>query len=238
MAATVSLNRSDDYVRGLYHLRYDVRELTSFTRMAFIQIASDKYNDNPFNLMARGNLDGLTEEWAPAKGGWTYSRTGLECTGKTPWFSLHDHQDEDGAGTYGAWANRGLIIRSWRARLGGVDQTVPYASIYGTLNGPASALVELNPSPGVTQLIPGDYVDALVEFVIVPQWAGDYYGPNNNLKAALNTSQNTAMEMREAHRRPHRAPALEQHAGKRIRPRPISIRLAHAQRTHHPPTTQ
>jgi hypothetical protein len=51
--------------------------------------------------------------------------------------------------------------------------------------------VELSPPPGVDRLEPGDYVDALVELVVVPQSAGDYYGPNENLRADLEQNGET-----------------------------------------------
>jgi hypothetical protein len=37
----------------------------------------------------------------------------------------------------------------------------------------------------VKQLLPGDYVDAELVHVVVPQRADDYYGPNENLRQAL-----------------------------------------------------
>ena len=39
--------------------------------------------------------------------------------------------------------------------------------------------------------MPGDFVEAVVEHVVVPQFAADYYGPNANLAAALKAGQNT-----------------------------------------------
>ena len=38
---------------------------------------------------------------------------------------------------------------------------------------------------------PGDYVDAVIEHVIVPQHAADYYGPNRALRTALEKDQDT-----------------------------------------------
>ena len=189
LACTVMVYRTDDLVRGCYRVRYDVRQPVSFSRLAFFQMAADNYSDNQFNLMARGDENGLLEEWRPPWGGW-YSRTGMPCTGQAPWFSLHDAISRDSS-AYGAWANRGLVIRSWNARLGGQEAPIPYAAVVGTQNGYPSAAVELSAPPGVTQLLAGDYVEADIVQVVMPQFASDYYGPNVKLAAALAGGENT-----------------------------------------------
>jgi hypothetical protein len=194
----VSLYRTDDIVRGVYRLRYDVRSPVSFSRLAFFQMASDNYSDNQFNLMARGNEGGLIEEWRPPWTGWGYSRTGIPCPGRVPWVSMHDAISRNTTAC-GAWANRGVVIRSWQARLGGADAPTPYMAVYQTYNGMPSAIMELSAPPGVSQLVAGDYADAEVVQVIMPQYATDYYGPNANLRSALTQWENTwAMIGREA----------------------------------------
>ena len=55
------------------------------------------------------------------------------------------------------------------------------------------------PPPGVAQLEPGDFVEATFEHVIMPQFAEDYYGPNEALRKALAKDGNTwRMMCREA----------------------------------------
>src|SRR5205085_1005252 len=109
-----------------------------------------------------------------------------------PWFSLHAGQAADSQTD--CWANRGLVIRSWSARLNG-QTALPYASVFGG----SVANVELSAPPGVHQLVAGDYVDAEIVQVIMPQYADNYYGPNAALAAALQNGQNTSrMIQREA----------------------------------------
>ncbi len=180
--------RTDDYVRGLYTIRYDVvAPVDNLTRLAFFQMGADGYNTNPFDKFARGSLAGLEETWdaSTTRGGWTYHRRGIELTGEQPWFAMYEYGvPEKNAG---AWANRGVIIRSWKARLGGVECPHPFYSVYGTVDGNVpSALVELSPPEGLTRLTAGDFVEAVVEMMVVPQFAADYYGPNQNLSALLN----------------------------------------------------
>jgi hypothetical protein len=189
--------RSDDINRAIHRIRYDVLKPTPFQRLAFYQVGADNYNDHQFTTLARGDAAGLREEWEPPRGGRRYSRTGIVCDGETPWFSLHGAINRDQK--EGAWANRGLVVRNWSARLGAKSVNHPTAAVFGTENGPPSASLELTPPPGVTELQPGDFVEAVLELVIMPISDEDYYGPNAALRVALRSGGNTwKMVLREA----------------------------------------
>jgi hypothetical protein len=181
----VSSPRCDDINRSYHRIRYDVLKSTPFKRLAFYQVGADRYNDHQFGRIALGNAaDGLIEEWDCPQGGRMYHRTAMPCEGPMPWFSLHEGQ-RNAHHPHGAWANRGLVVRSWRARLFGQDVPVPHAWVYGTDNGVPSANVELGPPDGTDTLQPGDFVEADVEFIVLPQHACDYYGPNEALRSHL-----------------------------------------------------
>ena len=181
--------RCDDINRAVHVLRYDVLKPTGFKRLAFYQLGADRYNDHRFGKLARGNETGMLEEWdAPRDGKPQYHRTGIPCPGRSPWFSLHEAVSKDTEG--GAWANRGLVLRSWKARLGG-KECPPFAACYGTHNGPASCNIELVPPTGLTELKAGDFVAATVELLVLPQFARDYYGPNEKLRKDLEANENT-----------------------------------------------
>jgi len=181
--------RCDDINRAYHRFRYDVLQPVRFERLAFYQLGADRYNNHQFRKLARGNETGLLEEWdAPRTGRPGYRRKAIPCPGRSPWFSLHEAISKDSQG--GAWANRGLVIRSWKARLGG-KPTPPFAACYGTQNGPPSCNIELTPPPGLADLKPGDYVEAVVELLVLPQFARDYYGPNEKLREDLAVNENT-----------------------------------------------
>lgn len=186
----VGTPRCDDVNRAYHRMRYDVLKDVPFSRLAFYQLGADSYNDHTFTTMARGNAGGVIEEWNPEPGGRKYLKSGIPCEGRAPWFSLHGGE-RNKHHAQGAWANRGLVVRAWKARLGGRECAAPFAAVYGTHDGIASANVELAPPPDVTALKAGDYVEAEVELLIVPMAAGDYYGPNANLRADLEANANT-----------------------------------------------
>lgn len=192
----VSTPRTDDLNRAYHRLRYDILKPTPFRRLAFYQLGSDRYHWHQYGRLARGNAAGLIEEFDPGRGGRAYRRTGIPCPGTAPWFSLHDGIAADGGKPVeGGWATRGLVIRSWKARLGG-REAAPYASIFGTEAGRVpSANLELSAPPELKELQPGDFVEADLELLILPMVAGDYYGPNTSLKASLETTANTWREV-------------------------------------------
>jgi len=190
-SVTASLGRTDDLVRGVYQIRLNVKEVTDFSRFAVFQVGADSYNYTSERKMAFGNEGGLIKEWSAQWGGDAYRTEPAECTGRVPWISLHDAAPRFRKGDAGAWANRGLVIRSWKARLGG-KTAAPWVAERGvSARGADTSVIDILPPPGVTRLEPGDYVEATIEYIVMPQFAKDYYGPNKELRAALAESENT-----------------------------------------------
>ena len=91
------------------------------------------------------------------------------------------------------------MIRSWRARLGG-NECGPWFAEHGIGAGAQStSTADILPPPDVQRLEPGDFVEATIEHIVVPQFARDYYGPNESLRQALGRDENTwRMVHREA----------------------------------------
>lgn len=190
-AATVSLGRTDDLVRGVYRLRLEVQKPVEFSRFVIFQIGADTYSYTGERRLALGNETGMLREWETQWGGDAYRTAPLECRGRVPWISLHEAVRRAAKSEQGAWANRGIVIRSWKARLGG-KEAAPWVAERGVeARGSPSSTVDLVPPPGVTRLVPGDFVEAIVEHLVLPQFAGDYYGPNEGLRAALQSGGNT-----------------------------------------------
>ena len=186
---TASLARTDDVVRGVYQIRMEVMEEVDFSRLVLFQVGSDTYLVTSEGKFAVGDEDGLRNEWKASWGGNVNRTEPVECEGRIPWVSLHEAQPMIGA--QGALANRGLIIRSWKARLGG-EKASPWVVEYGSERGrKQSSTIDLVPPPRVTRLQKGDFVEATLELVILPQFEKDYYGPNRELSEALSEDENT-----------------------------------------------
>ncbi len=188
---TVSLGRTDDLVRGIYRIRMDVTKPVPFSRFAIFQVGADHYQSSSEKKMAIGNESGLIREWPTQWGGNIYRGEPMLAEGENPWISLHESVPHKPDQT-GANANRGIVIRSWEAQLGG-KKADPWFSERGlNLSGKTvSSTIDLIPPPGVTRLQPGDYVEAVIEHLVMPQFAADYYGPNASLRTALEQHENT-----------------------------------------------
>ena len=189
-AEMVSLSRTDDIVRGVYRVRMDVTQPVDFSRLVLFQIGADTYSYTGERKMAVGDATGLVREWDTQWGGDEYRTQALECAGTTPWVSLHQAVRRPSADK-GAWANRGVVIREWKARLGGKDARPWVAERGAVVGGAATSTLDIVPPPDVTRLLPGDFVEATIEHLVLPQAATDYYGPNEPLRAALATMQDT-----------------------------------------------
>ena len=197
-ATTVSINRSDDLVRATYRLHMKVNKDTDFSRLALFQVGSDSYNTTREKKFAVGNDDLLSKEWATTWGGNSYRTDPIELVGTNPWVSLHEgtiiRQEGKEPG-----ANRGFVIRNWKAKLGG-KEAQPWIRERGIdLHRRESSIVDLLPPPSVTRLQAGDYLEATIEHLVIPKGKKDYYGPNKELQKALAQSGNTwRMVAREA----------------------------------------
>ncbi|MEP2776155.1 MAG: LamG-like jellyroll fold domain-containing protein [Luteolibacter sp.] len=198
-SSTVSLARTDDIVRGTYRLRMDVDQAMDFSRFVIFQVGSDTYNFTLESKMAIGDADGLKKEWATTWGGDTYRTAPAELSGRAPWVSLHEGAPRKPTDIMGAWANRGIIVRSWKAKLGGKDASAWMAEHGVTRGSSESSTADFVPPPGVTRLLPGDFIEATFEHIVMPQSAETYYGPNEALRSALAKGGNTwRMIQREA----------------------------------------
>ena len=188
----VSITRSDDYVRAFHRLRYDVTQPVRFQRLAFFQLGADFYNDTPARRVAIGDIQGMREEWTPPGAQGAFDRRAVALAGAQPWVSIHG-LDRATLGKGGAAASRGLVIRSWRALLGGEPNATPHVSTFCNEWGQRNfkTVIDLAPPLEVTALQPGDYVEAEVEIVVFPADAKSYYGSNEPFREALISDADT-----------------------------------------------
>lgn len=193
---TVSLFRTDDIVRGVYRFRYDVRDVVDFDRLVLFQCGGDHYSYTGERLFARGNEQGLVQEWQTQWGGNVYRTDPVELSGRIPWLSMHEAVPREEGAT---WANRGLVIRHWDAVLAGQPARPWVAERGARVRGTDTSLLDILPPPDVNRLLPGDHVEGEITHVVMPQYASDYYGPNANLTTVLKQTENAwRMIYREA----------------------------------------
>lgn len=231
-AATVSLARADDIVRGTYRLRLDATTEVDFSRFVIFQVGADTYSYTGERKFARGNENGLVHEWDASWGGDVYRTKPAKCVGAVPWISLHEAVPRPGREHRGAWANRGIVIRSWEARLGG-KKAAPWVAERGVkARGRDTSTIDIIPPPGVTRLEAGDFIDLTVEHIIMPQFAEDYYGPNHGLRDALKAWGNTWRMIHREATGNHRRVAMSTGALEGLHPA-IAVRVSEGQAEFH-----
>jgi hypothetical protein len=188
----VSLTRRDDYLRAFHRLRFDAARAVPAQRLAFFQLGADFYNDTPARWVAFGDIQGVRQEWTPPRGSGIFDRRAVPLAGDQAWVSIHG-LDRAALTKGGAAGSRGLIVRSWRAVLGGKPAPTPHLSTFCNEWGQGNfkTVIELVPPPGISALRPGDSVEAEVEIVVFPTDARSYYGPNEPFRQALTTSADT-----------------------------------------------
>lgn len=182
----VALARSDDFLRAFHRLRYDVKQPVKWQRLAFFQLGADFYNDTPARRVALGDAGGLRDEWSPPRVQGVFDRRAVPLAGAQPWVSIHG-LERTALNKGGAAASRGLILRSWHARLDGKSRATPHLSTFCTEWGQGNfrTVIELSPPADVSALRPGDFVEAEVEIVVFPADAEAYYGTNSAFREAL-----------------------------------------------------
>ncbi len=191
-AYTVQLARVDDYVRVFLKIRYDILKNTEFSRLAFCQMPSDYYNSMKYDKIAIGNVNGMTSEWQTKTNSWKYDKQSIPMPGNQPWVSLHAVKEKNNQGLF-TEASRGLIVRQWKAVLGGNKVNTPHISTHMTGSHISNIRVasELSPPPGLKTLQQGDFMETDIELVILPSQAELYYGPNKLFQQALAKDVNT-----------------------------------------------
>jgi hypothetical protein len=168
----------------------NVTEPVDFSRFVIFQIGADSYLSTREKKFAVGYGNGVIKEWDAQWGGNAYKGDPVQAHGHVSWASLQDVDIPPGS--VGARANRGIIVRNWKAKLGG-KEVFPWFAEHGIDRGHnfQASTMDLIPPPGVKRFEPGDYIEATIEHIVMPRLASDYYGPNEALRAALQKDQNT-----------------------------------------------
>ena len=185
---TFYLNRSDDFTRVYYKIKIKALQATPFTRFDIFQLGSDTYNYRKAQSLAYGNDAGLLGQYTPSNAGTnTYTTPATALTGTNPWIWSGDGKFFDLQGGIGIETNNGIIIRSYKAILGGQPSNIPYFRERSSSNPNAMKPSQycLVPPPTITSFAQGDSIELWLETVCLPKQRTDYYGTDANFIQAL-----------------------------------------------------
>lgn len=189
---TASIGRSDDITRGIYKIKLKVLEDTEFKDFSIVEFASSRYHHVKSKNLAWGDETGVRKEWESTVGGEPrYITEKVPAEGRYIWFSFNDSKYTSKQLERFKLAERGFIIRDWRAKIRGDEDVLPWFAEYTTAGGTygdKSSIIKITPPKGCNSFKAGDFIEATVELIIIPSNIDDYYGPNRNFATALEKS--------------------------------------------------
>jgi hypothetical protein len=187
LTAQTHLVRTDDLVRAYYVLHYEFLEDVDYARMGLFQIAADNYSDNGFTKYAYGDSTGvLLDATVPNHGTTGYASDadrGIEMTGEHPWVFMYD-SNRTGGNLPEHVADVGFVIRDYTAVINGTTIVNPHININRTNNGGWSQMafeLGLPFDPNHTIIEAGSTIDAIVEYLVIPNDISLYYGPSTDI---------------------------------------------------------
>mmetsp|Transcript_135617 Transcript_135617/g.377706 ORF Transcript_135617/g.377706 Transcript_135617/m.377706 type:complete len:1031 (+) Transcript_135617:59-3151(+) len=186
---TVSTWTVDDMPRHLHAVRYEFLKNVVYPRLVVYQVGADFYNDvGRVSDFVYGNGDGRLLDvgtMPPLRAGYRhYNASWPDCQDPGPcWFALVSGHIPEWNGV----AHRGLVVRKWRARLGGVDRpSTEHPAFYLLGNGQGhKAGVELTVPGGITSFAPGDFIEAEFELFLYPSSPSIFYGTSSKFQSWL-----------------------------------------------------
>ena len=177
----VSGARTDDFVRLFLKLRYKALKSFTFSRLAFFQTGSETYNYRALQkefVVSSTGTGGHTVHTRTCAGGTSKSSNKMyeggpfrtSMSGTAPWWiALNDNQDPATIASAGGMVvgDKGLVIRKFKARLGGVEQQSPSFSVL-------CDKIELGTPAGLLNLVKDDFVEMDLEFMVLPRVGSEY----------------------------------------------------------------
>jgi len=177
-SVTISGSRTDDLVRVFMDVRLDVLGDIEFSRLAFFQMSAEVYSYGAsFQRFAWGGSGTQTtymprdcsagsgsqmrsaESLYAADGGVPFREA---MNGSAPWWVAFENNTLEATSDSMYFGDRGLVIRSFEARLGGQEQASPSFSVL-------CDKIELGTPAGLSQLAAGDYVTMSLELLVLPR---------------------------------------------------------------------
>ncbi len=179
---TAMLGRTNDMVKGRYHIKMKVVKDIEFKNFAVFTNAAYRYYFGNHGKVAYGNDKGIIREWKAAQGEHKEGFIGgkFVADGNNTWMA----QTETTVSMTKPKipANRGIILRDWNATIGGEKNSKAYWGEYMIpqkfKHHPPKSISMVTTKEGVTSFKAGDYIDATVDFIVFQLSSDRYCGDN------------------------------------------------------------
>lgn len=189
--AQVSTLRTDDYCRTFQKLRYTFNQDVSAKKIWLYKLGRTHHYQTP--RLAYGNIDGLIKEHdvpETLEQGRVFLSE-VELSGREPHWLAFVGASETGDGRTKPNGYRGLIVRAYKALIGGKTYATPTFSAPVHRANPTNLDIELLPPAGIREFSKGDRIELDLELITLPRIANDYYGPNEFFRTHITAKPNS-----------------------------------------------
>ena len=177
--------RTDDYSRSFQNFRYDFDKNVAADEATIFKLGRTRNYSTP--KIAYGNVNGLLKQQTiPGGLGEGYIFVGeTTFSGQGPWWVAFP--EGRSSGIPGGTGYKALIIRKFEAVVNGRKQAAPTfrATQFKSENSKPNLDLELLAAAGKPAFKQGDYIDMELELITLPNYADDYYGPNEAFRMHL-----------------------------------------------------
>jgi hypothetical protein len=186
--ARIRTVRVDDYARTFQKLEYSFNAASKIEGMWLHKMGRTSRYVTP--KIAYGNRKGLITERSVVgslKPGELFVDH-VTLSGAAPWWVAFPEARSIDGRDWGT-GSRALVIRSYKARIGGKDYSNPAISMpVNTVEKDGSCLnldILLVAPENISEFRAGDKIELDVEWITLPRCADDYYGPNEAFRKHL-----------------------------------------------------
>ncbi|MFC1652246.1 hypothetical protein ACFL3F_00860 [Planctomycetota bacterium] len=189
--AQIQTLRTDDYCRTFQKLSYTFTRDVLAEKIWLYKLGRTHNYQTP--RIAYGNIDGLLKAQDVSdslKQGELFLDP-VELTGPGPYWAAFVGASETVTGRAKPNGYRALIVREYKAVIGGKTYTQPTISAPVFKDNPTNLDIELLPPAGIHQFRKGDSIELDLELITLPRVANDYYGPNESFRKHLTQNPNS-----------------------------------------------
>ncbi|MBU2877936.1 hypothetical protein [Aliiglaciecola lipolytica] len=188
LRSTFIMPRSDDLNRSYIKLEFEVLKPLAISRFALFQFGTDYYASGRSLSVKYGQgnkVDELSQQLTPLQSAKQIKSAAVPWPGNAPWALLPAQLNPHNLRT--GYGNRAAILRDFNATIAGKKLNNAWLHSYevGDNNEAGNVNIELGIDPQITQLMPGDIINATVEVLALPASANFYVGKDANIKEII-----------------------------------------------------
>ncbi|MEP4889957.1 MAG: hypothetical protein ABJV04_08020 [Aliiglaciecola sp.] len=188
LRSTFMMPRSDDLNRNYIKLEFEVLKPLAISRFALFQFGNDYYASGRSTsvIYGRGNkVNEPSQMLRPLQSTQIVKSASVPWLGNAPWAMLPAKFNPNDLRI--GYGNRAVVLRDFSATINGekLNNAWLHSFEVSDNNSAGNVNIELGIDPQITQLMPGDIINATVEVLALPASANFYVGKDANIKEII-----------------------------------------------------